>query len=126
MEDLEGSITISRPSSDGRKYIQIEIKDEGSRIKFVTVKVKLSDFAEALTGLSYMPCRFNTRGLDIIGKVKEAKTITFKFSKLDYYSDNCEEAAYTELKSICKGMEGDWKGTGLLTHISAPKSPLSM
>lgn len=72
MTVLDTKITISkRESNKGGKYINIAIKDDVSGICFAEVKISLEDFAEALTGLGYVECKTEVRGLHNIGKEKE-------------------------------------------------------
>lgn len=68
---MKGNITISRPRP--ADYIQIEFGDELSGRRFLRAKVKLADFAEALTGLGYVDCEFELTP-DEVGKVRETKT----------------------------------------------------
>jgi hypothetical protein len=79
MKHLKGQITISRPTwGDGRKTIQITVKDCGSRVSFLTVDISYEDFAECLTGMSNVTCSLETRGLHNVGKVRETEPLTFK------------------------------------------------
>ena len=76
---LKGKITISRPTyGDGKKSIEISVKDESSRNTFLTVHIGLEEFAEALTGLSYVDCDLEVRALRVVGKTKETKPLKFK------------------------------------------------
>ncbi len=69
---LKGKITISRPSGSGANYIQIEIKDYASGISFLQARIGYADFAQTLTGLGYMPCKFELTA-DNVGLVAERK-----------------------------------------------------
>lgn len=65
MEKLEGKVTISKNSS-GKVYLSVE--DNNSGIKFVEVELSMKDFADAMFGLAFRPCKYITRGLDKLGK----------------------------------------------------------
>ncbi|EMF8482790.1 hypothetical protein V4E48_004105 [Morganella morganii] len=68
---MKGKITISRPSyGDGRDVINIQVRDNVSRIKFLDIEIDCADFARAVTGLSETDCRLSVRGLDSVGKIK--------------------------------------------------------
>lgn len=67
---MKGNITISRPRPSD--YIQIEFGDELSGRRFLRARVKLADFAEALTGLGYVDCEFDLTPNEV-GKKREIK-----------------------------------------------------
>lgn len=72
---LDGRISISRPNrSSGVETINIEITDETSRTRFLEVEIDMADFARALTGLSYVPIKFDLVRSDLVGTLKENKT----------------------------------------------------
>lgn len=72
---LAGQMTISRPQgSTGGEYINLAFVDGLSRVQFLEVRVPLASFAEALTGLAYVPVDLEVRGLDRIGMTREHKT----------------------------------------------------
>jgi len=74
MKTINSSIAISRPQNgDGQKYIRIEVQDESSRTIFLTLKIGLEDFSEAITGLSGIKCTGEVAGLENVGKTKEVK-----------------------------------------------------
>lgn len=79
MKKLEGQLSISRPSwGDGRKFIQITVKDCGSRVNFLTVEISYEDFTECLTGMSNVSCSLETHSLQHVGKIKEQDVLEFK------------------------------------------------
>ncbi|HCM63746.1 MAG TPA: hypothetical protein DIT05_14570 [Morganella sp. (in: Bacteria)] len=97
---MKGKITISRPSyGDGRDVINIQVRDDVSRIKFLDVEINCADFARALTGLSETNCELTVRGLKSVGKVKivEARTalcqnsLSSKESLSKWLEDNNQE-----------------------------------
>ena len=71
---MKGNITLSRPTGTGVDYIEIEIEDNSSGIRFLSARIGYADFAKMLTGLGFIPCEFELRGLDNIGKTVERKT----------------------------------------------------
>lgn len=73
-EALTGKVCITRPSGgsiEDEPVIKLEIKDDKSGLRFLTMTMKPADFALALTGLSYVPATFELRGSENVGKVKE-------------------------------------------------------
>ena len=69
---INTKLTISRPNSnDGDSYIAVRIEDCTSGVEFVNLRIGLAEFAEALTGLSYMECTAEVRGLTVVGMKKE-------------------------------------------------------
>lgn len=71
----EGKISIGRVHSNNGEWVEITIKDETSLVEFLEVKVSLENFAKLITGLSYIDCNFQTRGLNLVGKQREYKTV---------------------------------------------------
>lgn len=70
---LKGGLTISRPQgSHGPPYIELSINDDLSGSQFVTVRVSLAEFAEALTGPGHVECEFDFRP-DLVGLRRETK-----------------------------------------------------
>lgn len=76
---LPGDITISRPQGDGCDYISLQIVDEISRTRFVTVRVKYADFATALTGCAHADCQIEVNRLDLVGFTIETKRESVPF-----------------------------------------------
>jgi len=89
---FKGAITISRPQGNNCDYISISLVDEDSRIQFVDVEIKYSDFAQLITGLSYVPCEVECRGLENIGKKKVVKSFEFMISDNNDWSNQKEKA----------------------------------
>lgn len=77
---MNGKITISRYSSnyDMERPVRIRIEDGNSGINFIEIALTLEDFANAVTGMGYVECQFEVRGLDKIGKRREVKTEVVK------------------------------------------------
>lgn len=61
------SISISR-NSTGK--IGMRVVDESSRIEFLDVSIELEAFAEIITGLSFVKCDAEFRGMQYVGKTK--------------------------------------------------------
>ena len=102
---MQGKITISRPVGHNIEVITIDIEDESSGVSFLSVLVGYADFAKALTGQGYIPCEFEIRGLELIGKRRETKT------EHVFVLDGSYE---TRDKRACNAVEqyekDDWKG----------------
>jgi hypothetical protein len=64
---IDAQVTISRQSNN---EVHITLVDSASRIEFVDVKLSLEEFANAITGLSYIECEADVRRLDVVGKRK--------------------------------------------------------
>ena len=70
----KGMVTISRINTGNGQYMEIRITDGSSGTEFVEAKLSLEDFAKAITGLGYIDCEIETRGLHLLGKKREHKT----------------------------------------------------
>lgn len=100
--DRQASLTISRVHGDG-DFIEVRIRDEKSFIEFVTVKVELAEFAQAITGLAAVPCELETRGLDKVGKYRHHDKISFPINTPSWSSDRREIAAKELLNHLPEG-----------------------
>jgi len=81
----KAKLTISRPSyGDGRKKITIRVEDDDAVIRFLDIEMDLADFAECITGLSYVNCEMEVRGLENVGKKRESMPIIFEMTAVDY------------------------------------------
>ena len=77
-----GKITISKPvRGDGRERVQISVKDELSRNRFVTVSMSLENFAHALMGLAEVDCNHELNNPEIVGKKKEVEKLEFEMPR---------------------------------------------
>lgn len=84
---LKGNLTISRPSyGNGKEVITIQIVDERSRERFVTVEISYADFTRALTGASEIPCDLVIKRLERIGMKKETLPLEFLIPKDAYHN----------------------------------------
>lgn len=103
---LKGSVCIGRPQGGrGDDVIKIEIQDENSNVRFLTLNMKPADFALALTGLSFVPVEFSLNHAEYVGLIKERKPgrLIVPKSEHHYYSreelrqmvrDQCQEEGW--------------------------------
>ena len=76
MSKLPGNLTISRvQSSHEDDYMEIRVVDESSHVQFVSVKVGIKTFMDALTGRAHQPCEFELRKPELVGMAKEGKSL---------------------------------------------------
>ncbi len=104
---LPGKISIGRPSGDGCDYISIYMTDESSGVRFVEVRVPYAGFAQALTGMGYVDCSFETRGTHLIGSTFEHKEMVIPHTA-SYRLDRNDTAKLDALL-VPYEIEG-WKG----------------
>lgn len=102
----EGRISIAKLTSNTEpNYMLIQIEDESSGIEFVEVKLSLENFAQAITGLGHVPCKFKTRGLEKIGLIREHKV---EEVYINFHTHPTQKAS---AKSAITNFETDgWKG----------------
>ena len=84
-----GQITILC-SADG---VKIELRDTGANITFCEVKISPENFTSALGRISQCACDVVVKGLDLIGKKHECKSLEFELSDSRWnlsYSDIVE------------------------------------
>ncbi|EMA4781886.1 hypothetical protein U3C50_001606 [Providencia rettgeri] len=68
---MKGKLTISRPSyGDNREKINIVVRDQASRLKFLSIEIDYADFTKCITGLSEVSCDLTVNGLENVGKKK--------------------------------------------------------
>jgi hypothetical protein len=101
---LKGKITITRPvgGPNGSGVIRIAIEDDLSGARFVEAEVTLAHFAEALTGMAFIPVDLRVAGLGVIGKqrVTEPRSIecplhTYNKDELtQWLVDNAQEEGW--------------------------------
>ncbi len=92
---IEASVSIGR-RSDGK--ISIEVRDECSLSKFLTIEISPHDFSMAITGLSYIRCDAEVSNIDVIGKSRKSKTVEFEMPEHDY--SNMKLVAAQEMQRI--------------------------
>lgn len=103
MKDLKAKLCISRPRGGGIDYVQIEIVDAASHCIAASVKVGLTDFAEALFGL-----------YGVVGMVREHKTEIVTLPR-HYAWEQREVAARAAVGPFeVDGWKGQW--ADLLNH----------
>nr|NIR14589.1 hypothetical protein [Desulfobacterales bacterium]NIW34419.1 hypothetical protein [Candidatus Bathyarchaeota archaeon] len=73
-----GKLTISNVRGTARgeesiDRIDIELDDEKSGVRILSIQVNKKEFAEALFGTALIKCQFKVGGVDFIGKVHEVK-----------------------------------------------------
>jgi len=113
---MKGRISISKVHVSGedivipgeKDYISIEIEDELSSIRFLSLKMSLLNFANAITGQGYLPVDFKLGGLKNVGKKLEVKTLEVHIPKKNpkraFLSDE-------DIRQAIKISEVDgWKG----------------
>lgn len=92
---LKGKISISKVYVCGKiaqdSYISIEIEDELSSVRVIQANLSLKDFANAITGLSNLPCEFELGGIENIGKQLEVKTEEVVISESAFYDQAIRE-----------------------------------
>ncbi len=95
------SVNISRPSyGDGRKMMSISIQDEISGAQFCEVEIPYDEFVVALTsGMGYGVAEL--RGLDVLGKRREHKSIEFPFDSSKVKYKERENVAYNTALFHC-------------------------
>ena len=71
---MKGYISIHRMNSGN---VRIELDDDASNKRFISVDITPDNFAKVITGLSYTPMEFEVSSLDVVGKTRvvEPRTI---------------------------------------------------
>ena len=71
-----GQISIGRVSSNKEpySYISIQVVDSKSHTTFLQVAMSLEALGNAITGMSFQPCKFELYGTNV-GKTHEHKTV---------------------------------------------------
>lgn len=108
--DLPMLLTISRIHYGGDDdFIEVRITDDTSATEFVTVKVRLADFTNCITGLSRVSCIGEVIGLEVIGKTHEHKKLVFENPEnlSRYNEDGREKLTKLAEKECPKGWTPD-------------------
>lgn len=108
-KDMLGSLTISRPRGADADYIELSITDEKSGTQFLSARIGLSDFAEALMGLGYVPCKFDLRA-DRVGLRYEHKEEFVPFTDNGYYAHGSKEREEIAAAALAPFEIDGWKG----------------
>lgn len=91
---LPGKISINRTTSNREEsYVSIEITDERSHIGFCRIKISMTEFGNAITGLSFRPCELDLLGLEKVGKFREYKEEVIYISSPSLLTSLKEKAA---------------------------------
>lgn len=109
LKNAKGNLSISRPSYGGfddREFIEITFRDCSSGTEFVTARVKLDDFARALTGLGHLDMSFDFYP-ELVGKKYEHKTEIVPRPDVGYNDKNRNEIA---AKAFAPFEVEGWKG----------------
>ena len=97
----KGKLTISRPSySDGSQKIAISVEDKDAVIGFLSLEISYEDFAAAITGMGMMPCEFEVRGLESVGKKREDIKLEFKVCSGDIAFRERKDVAYKRAQEV--------------------------
>lgn len=125
---IPAAITISRPSGGRSEYISIQIECENSQARFCELEIPLGSFAAALTGLGYVKCSAEVRGLEVVGKfrVTENRTIACPLDTYDkkelteWLRSNAQEDGW--ILNTCLGSQNSVSrtegGTMLRYHVT--------
>ena len=109
-----GKISITRPTfSDFSESIRITITDDAAGIEFLEIGMSYSDFTKCITGQAYIPCEFETRGLEHVGKTIERSKISapmedHSWKERDIISAICIAKELDILNSLLEDDEPRW------------------
>lgn len=69
MATLKGKVSISRIKSNKEEdTVVITLHDELSGVKVIDIEIGMLEFAQVITGLSYIECEFNLNTSGTVGK----------------------------------------------------------
>src|SRR5574339_150006 len=89
-DKLKGKIHIGRCQSNMEPdFISIELQDDTSHCRAVSIKLSLVDFAKCITS-QMVDCEFDWNNSGVIGKKREHKTIDITFPSLPYNRKDAE------------------------------------
>lgn len=104
---MKGSVSTNRPRGSGNpEYAQIDVNDELSGTRVLTVRIPLKDFAEALFGLAHVECEFDLNP-DLVGKKCEHKQEMVPIEDGLRYADRSSPLA---AKALAPFEVDGWKG----------------
>lgn len=101
---LKGKLTIGRPINGIDQRISICIVDDASGVEFVDLEIDLAEFAAAITGAGYQDCKVEVRGLEVLGKVREVRTVLIDHPSSRHARD---DAARREIAAAVAAHEVD-------------------
>lgn len=111
---MEGKLTISRPSYGcGKEKVSIEVKDNLSKERFLTIEIDYDVFTKVLMGCAELPCDIEVRHLKRVGMRKETKPLEFIMP--DGYSEMKENARKAAAENTPEGWEAN-------THFGSQNS----
>lgn len=95
---MKGQLSISRVTSTQEDaFIYISIEDAVSHIEFLTIKMSIEEYGNAISGLAVRPIEFEVHGLEYVGMkcVTEKRSIRcpFKTHRREDYRKWLEENA---------------------------------
>lgn len=103
---LTGRFSISRPRGAAEcDYIEVEIVDESSGVRFLQVQVKYADFALALTSLE-VGCKYELHGAEDVGKVRETRYEEVFIPDSIFFGDR-ESLAQVAVEALESGWVGN-------------------
>lgn len=109
--NINARLQIGRATSNvNDDYIRISIADETSGVTFVELEVPLAQFAEAITSLSVGDIPAKVRGLDLIGKRHENKTVLVEIEPGTHMHGDAYMAAVAEAVAEQHEVDG-WKAS---------------
>ncbi len=112
MSKLNGKITISKyqePSTEHGCIISISIKDEKSGCEAIEIQMSLYDFANALTGLGYVDCKFTFNEANKIGMNREYQKVIVSEMDIITPSDDAIERHMMTFPKIAKLLIECWR-----------------
>lgn len=123
---IPGTLTISRSMNSKEQWIEVTIKDDGSR-ESITAKLTLEEFAMAVMGVGYRPCEVETPSdPSRLGRIKERMQVSAPVP-----TGNRKDAAAAVIAATPEGWEPELYfnsqesfsgfGSGLVAHTSASR-----
>lgn len=96
-QKLNGTILIFI----GSEGTTIEIEDREANTRFVKIELTVEQLSMALSSQSYVPCKIEVSGLDIVGKKHECESFEFEIPNnlaSSKYEDELQKIAQSKLK----------------------------
>lgn len=97
---MKGNMSITR---NNRNEIKVEVMDDSSRNRFVTVSMSAEDLTMMLTGLSMVEVNFEVKGLENVGKKRLSEKRSVQYNGKEYNKkilqawliENCQEEGWS-------------------------------
>lgn len=80
--------------------LSIEVYDEQARVEFLSIRLNKKQACEAMSRVAHTECTAEVRGLDKVGKVREAQRLEFEMPGNVSWQKSKEVAAETA-KKLC-------------------------